>query len=218
MPISEERLEELEARLPSRIVGPGNDAPVHLFHAPNSICSQKVRATLFALDLPFRSHAVDLAAGESYNPVYVRTRAEKCQARGLPFASTHDGGSSVADFGCDACVVPTLIAVRTREVIIDSLAICRDLARGSATLRPADLEADVEREIGIVDRLQNYGLLAPKLAARTRPARGRARGRTSTPPRSHAARAASPSIGTTPSSSPPTLASATRSRLRSTRF
>lgn len=174
MPTTQERLDRLASHFKPTLEGEGAEPNLHLFHAAGSICSQKVRATLFSLGRQFYSYELNMLAGENYEPDYVRVRAEECRARGLAFAAVHDGGSSVADFGCDACVVPTVIDGQTHEVMVDSVSICMELAaRHALWLCPPDLSDDIHREMAIVDRLQNYGLLAPKLAARSRAVTGR---------------------------------------------
>ncbi len=158
-------LEALNARFPPKIC---NDARgvtgFHLFHAPNSVCSQKVRSVLFEAGAAFYSHEINIGAGENYDPDYVKARAQACAAKGFRFASGHNGSTSVTETGCDACVVPTLIDDTTAEVLIDSLHICVALdEKLRAELRPPLFADAVAREIAIVDRLPNYPLLAARL-------------------------------------------------------
>src|SRR6516165_1404800 len=105
---------ELQAKLAARFPGvpalmrEGDPAPyLHLYHAPSSICAQKVRATFAATKQPYISHTLNLMAGDSYDAVYVRVRAEGCNNSGLKLVQDHTGGTSVATSGCDPCVVPT---------------------------------------------------------------------------------------------------------------
>lgn len=164
--------EGLLARFPATLHshhGSLNDAPLyHLFHAANSICSQKVRATLFALDEPFVSYQINMFKGENYDPVYVRTRVHGCEEAGLPLSSFHLGATSAQVGGCDACVVPTLVNSSTRKVTVDSHRICLaiDSARRKdvTSLIPDDLKQAVEEELAIVDMLPNYPLLASMIA------------------------------------------------------
>lgn len=169
MTISQDDYLKLASRFPPEHIGVAGAATYSLFHAPNSICSQKVRATLIGEGVAFNSHTVNIIAGENYDPTYVRMRANECEARGLPFAAFHDGGSSVMDFGCDACVVPTLVTTDGGEVMVDSMSICKVIStRASRLLYPAEWESEIDAELSIVDRLQNYGLLAPKLSTATK--------------------------------------------------
>lgn len=45
---------------------------IDLYHFRNSVCSQKVRMTLFEKDLEWRSHEVNLFANEQYDPEYLK--------------------------------------------------------------------------------------------------------------------------------------------------
>ena len=90
-----------------------------LFHAPNSICSQKVRTVLLAHDIPFASHPVNLFEGQSYLPDYVRLRMMGCNLRGGPLASLHTGSTSAAETGCDGAVVPTLVDRDAQKVLVE---------------------------------------------------------------------------------------------------
>lgn len=140
----------------------------HLFHAPNSICSQKVRATLFALDEPFVSYQIDMFTGENYDPLYVRARVRGCREAGLPLSSLHLGATSAEKTGCDACVVPTLVHDESHRIMVDSHRICLalDSARraGVPSLLPQELKQAIEDELAIVDMLPNYPLLASEIA------------------------------------------------------
>lgn len=170
MTVSEHNLSELFARFPAAIAnGPaGSDPRYRLFHAPSSVCSQKVRTVLHALEQPYHSHLVNIFAGESYAPAYVRLRAQACTEAGHRFSDHHSGSTSVAGTGCDACVVPTLIDRREGQVIIDSHRICLFLCdEAGGDLLPADLAAEIAAEMEIVDALPNYPLLAVKVAGPT---------------------------------------------------
>jgi glutathione S-transferase len=141
---------------------------IHLFHAPNSVCSQKVRIVLFEADAPFYSHQLNVGKGDTYQPAYVRLRAEACQANGFGFAADHRGSTSVTDMGCDACVVPTVIDEVSGTVLIDSLRICIALDEQlGAGLRPDEFASAIDHEISIVDSLPNYPLLASKMHGST---------------------------------------------------
>lgn len=144
--------------------GPANGEPprFELFHAANSICSQKVRTVLAHHDLPYRSHPVDLFRGETYLPGYVRLRMIGCAALGGDLAARHGGTTSTEAGGCDGVVVPTLVDWASEEVIVDSKRICLVLdtvAPEADWLRPAALADAVDRELGVVDNLPNYQML-----------------------------------------------------------
>jgi 2,5-dichlorohydroquinone reductive dechlorinase len=143
----------------------GDPAPhLHLYHAPSSICAQKVRATFAATQQPYISHTLNLMAGDSYDAVYVRVRAEGCNNSGLKLVQDHTGGTSVATSGCDPCVVPTVVDDRTNEIIVDSRHICLELDRRNPStpqaLAPDSLLRAIEAELAIVDNMPNYQLLA----------------------------------------------------------
>ncbi len=158
--------DSLAARFPGKpVAGRSNQAEkLHLYHAPNSICSQKVRAVLAQIDQPYESHLVNIFEGENYDPAYVRLRMSGCVAIGLPLAGEHLGSTSVSSAGCDACVVPTLVDADAAQVLVDSRRICLELDRANpaapGALMPAQLRARIEAEIAIVDELPNYQLLA----------------------------------------------------------
>lgn len=104
-------------------------ADIHLFGAPNSICSQKVRAVLFETGQSFVSHTLDIFKGDTYDPDYVRLRLIGCRSAGLPLATDHPGSTSATMIGCDACVVPTVVYASLGDVIVDSKNICIELDR-----------------------------------------------------------------------------------------
>lgn len=147
---------------PGAAVGAAGD--LHVFHAPNSICSQKVRAVLAHHGLPHWSHLLDIFAGDTYAPDYVRARHAGCLAAGLSLAAQHLGTTSVASSGCDACVVPTVIDAAAGQVLVDSLRICLDLdARAGGGLMPEALRPAIMAELSIVDELPNYQNLAVRV-------------------------------------------------------
>lgn len=133
-----------------------------LFAAAKSICSQKVRAVLAHHGLPYRVHELDMFAGQTYLPEYVRLRMVGCDAFGGELASVHTGNTSASDGGCDGAVVPTLIDHRSGTVIVDSKRICIFLdacQEADRRLRPDDLHDAIDRELAAVDALPNYQLL-----------------------------------------------------------
>jgi 2,5-dichlorohydroquinone reductive dechlorinase len=139
-----------------------------LFHAPNSICSQKVRAALAYLGEPYSERTIDLFAGQTYLPSNVRLRMIGCETLNMPLAQIHSGSTAVSNGGCDAAVVPTLVDWDHGLVIVDSKRICLylDASLGRADrLCPPEFAVEVERELAIVDDLPNYQMLmGPKLA------------------------------------------------------
>lgn len=134
-----------------------------LFHAPNSICSQKVRAVLAHHHISYRSQQVNIFEGQTYLPAYVRLRLMGCDALGGGLVSEHTGSTSVSKGGCDPAVVPTLVDWGTGQVLVDSKRICfyLDQLAGGA-LRPANLEGAIDAELDVVDNLPNYQMLAGK--------------------------------------------------------
>jgi 2,5-dichlorohydroquinone reductive dechlorinase len=134
-----------------------------LFHAANSICSQKVRVVLAQLKLPYVSHSMNIFAGQTYLPDYVRLRMIGCERSGGPLVTAHSGSTSMSTGGCDPAVVPTLVDLQTNEVIVDSKGICLYIDRlvpDSQKLRPAALEKAIDAQLAIVDGLPNYQMLA----------------------------------------------------------
>ena len=59
---------------------------LELYHFSNSVCSQKVRITLFEKGLDWRSHEVNLFTSEQYDPKYL-----KLNPKGYVPALIHDG-------------------------------------------------------------------------------------------------------------------------------
>ena len=153
-----------------QLVGPatGDGQPrFALFHAANSICSQKARAVLAHHGIPYVSHTLDIFAGQTYLPDYVRLRLIGCESIGLPLVTTHTGSTSATAHGCDPAVVPTLVDWRTDEVIVDSKRICLHLdatMSDASRLRPAALQREIDAELDIVDELPNYQLLTGRQA------------------------------------------------------
>ncbi len=142
---------------------PSGTPRFELFHAPNSICSQKVRAVLAHHDIPYTSQLVKIFEGQTYLPAYVRLRLVGCDALGGGLVTQHTGSTSVSRGGCDPAVVPTLVDWETRQVLVDSKRICFYLDQvAGGTLRPASLQAAIDAELDVVDNLPNYQMLAGK--------------------------------------------------------
>jgi 2,5-dichlorohydroquinone reductive dechlorinase len=147
-----------------QIIGmPGTDAPrFSLFHAANSICSQKVRVVLAQHQITYTSHTLNIFAGQTYLPDHVKLRLIGCDFSGLPLVTAHSGSTSVSFGGCDPAVVPTLVDHHVGVVIVDSKRICLyldaiilDLNR----LRPTSLQGAIDVELNIVDNMPNYQML-----------------------------------------------------------
>ena len=146
------------------IVGPiGSGRPrFELFHAANSICSQKVRCVLAYHGLSYASHPVNLFVGQTYLPDYVRLRMMGCDRLGGPLASHHSGDTSASAGGCDGAVVPTLIDWEEHAVLVDSRLICLHLdaqVGPDRCLRPPALASEIDDHLRIIDGLPNYQLL-----------------------------------------------------------
>ena len=140
----------------------GETPRYELFHAANSICSQKVRCVLAQHEFGYVSYALRLFEGQTYLPGYVRLRMMGCESLGGALAAHHGGTTSAEASGCDGAVVPTLIDRETGEVIVDSKRICLHLdaqAPKAARLCPAELVAVIDAELAIVDNLPNYQML-----------------------------------------------------------
>ena len=161
----------LMGKFPGVMVGADAAPQLHFFHAPNSICSQKVRAVLAFHQIPHSSHLLDIFAGETYDPAYVRMRMEGCASLGGPMADQHLGTTSVKSSGCDGCVVPTLLDAETGAVTVDSLRICLALdgTAGGEKLIPAALKEAIMAELAVVDDLPNYQNLAVRVVPKTAP-------------------------------------------------
>jgi 2,5-dichlorohydroquinone reductive dechlorinase len=158
---------DLASRRPPSLIGgaPGVKPRYTLYHAPNSICSQKVRVVLAAKGVPYESRTLNLFEGETYLPDYVRLRVKGCDDAGLALAARHSGSTSATAQGCDACVVPTLYDRENGQVIVDSLRICELIDRHNmpaGSLVPEALAGAIRDEIDIVDNLPNYQMLAAK--------------------------------------------------------
>jgi len=158
--------EDLGAILgPGEVIGaarPGAIPRFTLYHAANSICSQKVRVVLAQLQLSYSSHTLNIFAGETYLPGYVRLRLLGCERGGFPLVMTHTGSTSTAAGGCDPAVVPTLVDRQADEVIVDSKQICLyldSIVSASQRLRPMSLQRVIDAELDIVDNLPNYQML-----------------------------------------------------------
>ncbi len=144
----------------NRQIGTGA-ARFELYHAPLSICSQKVRATLAEKGAAFQSHDMRIMPplNENFHPDYIRLRMQG--AGGREMVSGFTGRSSVRSEGFDPAVVPTLVDLAEDRVLVDSAAICDHVNRvheGGPDLIPASLKREILREIEIVDGLPQVAL------------------------------------------------------------
>ncbi|TBZ47781.1 glutathione S-transferase family protein [Rhizobium leguminosarum bv. viciae] len=145
-----------------------------LFHAAMSFCSQKVRATLSQRGIAYESNEMlilasrdrngNLVPAENYGAEYVRLRRSGQLSGVAGLADSYSGISSVSLCGLDACAVPTLVDLKTGEVIVDSLRICVHIdstVDGSESLIPIfDQDRQrVYRQLDAVDATPHPGLL-----------------------------------------------------------
>lgn len=146
-----------------RVKGFGGSEPRYdIYHFGFSICSNKVRAVLFELGLPWLSVELDPSKHENYRPDYVRLRLASDAASNAEFATGWQGGSSVEESGFDALVVPTLFDRDSASVVADSLRICRYLAaqhRDRSDLVPEGLLPEIARQLEAVDQTPHVALL-----------------------------------------------------------
>ncbi len=133
-----------------------------LYHNEFSICSQKVRMTLAEKKVAYSSHNMMIypPLQENYLPNYVRLRLQG--RNGKPLIAGYSGSSSVAIEGFDPLVVPTLVDLQAMRVVTDSLSICRYIdsqLKQEPILCPEELNAEIARQIEIVDRTPHLALL-----------------------------------------------------------
>ncbi len=152
---------------PGEIIGAGKSATprFELFHAPNSICSQKVRTVLAHHNIPYRSQLLSIFEGQTYLPGNVRLRLIGCAELGGTLVTEHTGSTSVTNGGCDPAVVPTLVDWETRQVLVDSKRISLHIDQcvpRESSLRPADMQSVIDAELDVVDNMPNYQMLAGK--------------------------------------------------------
>jgi len=149
--------------LPTQRFDGGKVPRFELYHAPFSICSNKVRLVLAELNQPWLSHEMVITTPEqeNYQPDYVRLRLASDVAQGTAFATKFSGGSSVAESGFDALVVPTLVDTENSTVIADSKNICLYLCREvqGTDLLPANLASQILAEVENADTTPHVALL-----------------------------------------------------------
>ena len=147
----------------SSIGSPPDERPrFELYHFFMSLCSYKLRTVLEEKGIPYVSHDVDIFPPDikNYYPEYVRLRLQG--ARGGRFVQGYTGRSSTETEGFDPCVVPTLVDHEAGLVLANSKRMCLYLdaaVDGHTKLVPADLEAQIIRQIDIVDRTPHVAVL-----------------------------------------------------------
>ncbi|WP_156477480.1 hypothetical protein [Falsihalocynthiibacter arcticus] len=164
-------LSQLTTRFPGVPVGPDGTPRYHFFHAPNSGCSQKVRAVLAYYQVSHCSHLLDIFAGKTYDPAQVHVRMQGCACLGVPLAAQHLGTTSVEANGCDGCVVPTLVDVKDGTFLWIPCAFvkCWTPRKGGGALVPAALRAAIMAELAVVHDLPNYQSLAVRVVPESAP-------------------------------------------------
>ncbi|MEQ8836802.1 glutathione S-transferase family protein [Haliea sp.] len=150
--------------------GTNNQPFLHLFHAPFSLCSHKVRSVFFEHQIPFTSYPLSLfpkngVHSENYYPEFLNLRllgrSPDSMDEGL--SESFSGASSVTQEGFDPCVVPVLVDLKNSQVVTDSLAICLYLDKhyGNSRLISDDSNraSEVESQLRIVDETPHVALL-----------------------------------------------------------
>ena len=139
-----------------------------LFHFVFSVCSQKVRAVLAELKIPYASNElVIFPPNENYCPAYVALRLEADVAKASTAATSFSGKTSVELEGIDGLVVPTLVDHESGKVVADSKAICYYLCDASRDahgeseqdLVPDAMREAIEQQLQIVDEMPQAALL-----------------------------------------------------------
>lgn len=154
-----------DAPRPSAPDGASQDAAgrFDLFHFTLSVCSQKVRATLYEKGAGWRSNELVIfpPVNENYHPDYVRLRLMSEAAGASEAARGYSGATSVEDEGFDALVVPTLVDHEAGRVLTDSKRVCLylDGALDGPKLVPETLRDAVLRQLSEVDRTPHAALL-----------------------------------------------------------
>eukprot|EP00092_Neocalanus_flemingeri_P049856 GFUD01057436.1.p1 GENE.GFUD01057436.1~~GFUD01057436.1.p1 ORF type:complete len:191 (+),score=31.99 GFUD01057436.1:86-574(+) len=103
-----------------------NPAPrFESYHAPFSICSEKVRCVLLIKNVDFAAYDVVLRSQENYRPEYVALRALGMGREDRELVGGHawTGSTSSQEMGFDTLVLPTLVNNLKKRVIVDSMQI-----------------------------------------------------------------------------------------------
>jgi len=143
-----------------RVVGTNPKPRFESFHAPSSICSEKVRCVLFMKGVDFVAYDVNIAVQENYQPAYVAMRNLGRGDMVLVGSHAWTGSTSTEGMGFDPLVVPTLVDNLKKKVIVDSKKIMNylDQELPSPPLYPAGV-AGVEKHVQLVDDTPHAGLL-----------------------------------------------------------
>ena len=144
-----------------RIIGKNPAPRFESYHAPFSICSEKVRCVLLLKNADFSAYDVDLRSQENYKPEYVALRSLGREGRELVGGHSWTGSTSVADMGFDPLVLPTLVDNFKKKVIVDSKNIMEYIEQEIPTppLYPETCREVVEKHVEIVDKTPHAGLL-----------------------------------------------------------
>lgn len=99
----------------------GDEPRFELYAFSGSICSEKVRSTLLALEYAFVERRLDFFLAQTYHPDYVRLRSLASQEKVMDAESIEwDGSTSAHTHGVDPLVVPTLVDLDRNVVVVDS--------------------------------------------------------------------------------------------------
>ena len=102
------------------VVGKNSNPRFESFHAPASICSEKVRCALFIKGIDFIAYDVDISTQENYQPAYVAMRNLGRGNQSLVGEHAWTGSTSAEEMGFGPLVVPTLVDNLKKKVIVDS--------------------------------------------------------------------------------------------------
>eukprot|EP00092_Neocalanus_flemingeri_P017258 GFUD01018661.1.p1 GENE.GFUD01018661.1~~GFUD01018661.1.p1 ORF type:complete len:402 (-),score=99.65 GFUD01018661.1:1627-2772(-) len=141
-----------------------NPAPrFESYHAPFSICSEKVRCVLLIKNVDFAAHNVVLRSQENYRPEYVALRALGMGREDRELVGGHawTGSTSSQEMGFDPLALPTLVDNLKKRVIVDSMQIMEyvDQEIPNPPLYPETCKEMVEKHMELVDRTPHAGLL-----------------------------------------------------------
>ena len=144
-----------------RVVGNNRTPRFESFHAPASICSEKVRCALFIKGCDFVSYDMDLSTQENYKPAYVAMRNLGRDNLNLVGEHPWTGSTSTEDMGFDPLVVPTLVDNLKKKVIVDSKKILDYLDQEipSPQLYPKNCEKLNTKHVKLVDDTPHAALL-----------------------------------------------------------
>ena len=145
----------------SQKVGTEENPRFIAFTAPSSICSEKVRAVLGFKRLSYINNSVDLMTMENYHPDYCQMRALGYTGDDLVGTAEWTGSTSMAAFGFDPLVVPTLVDTKEKRVVVDSARIIKyidDEFPEPPLFNDTHLTL-IEKHVTLVDDTPHAGLL-----------------------------------------------------------